>query len=842
MIYWKKQTAAILAVLLMIPAGAGPAMPVSAAEGAAAFSQEEAADTGTFYGDGKEAEITAGTEINGSGDAGLSDLPDSAGEEPDGGSVPGEEGELTPSDPAGGESGEGGENDNTDGGTSGEMTDPSGDGSLPGQETDPSAGELPAGEEVPSGEEISADPETAAQEAQDAAEDVSAEEEETEEEDAEEESEPVVSYRVSVSTQGWLSDVSSGKWTGSTSTSTYLEALSVSIKENEDLGIQYRVRLADSGWTGWAADGAEAGASGSGRKLEAVQIRLTGTKKNEYDVYYSLYAAGFGWMNWASGGASAGTAAIGAAARKIKICLVKKGDPAPAQISDISASYAATGVSYKGYQNGTGWLSSYVSNGAVFTGSAVLGQLRVLLKHPGCDGNIQYRVSLSGTGWQSWTSPGTSAGIKNKTIQGLQIRLTGELAAKYNVWYCVNVQGYGWLNWTSNGTTAGALSLSRGIRNIRIRILPKGVKAPANYGKFALAGFSSQKLSYSAYLPGIGWTAEYSSGKTCGKAGSNRRIEALKISLPSQKIAGSISYMGMVQDVGWESSWSRDGAVSGLEGQKKRYEAVKIKLTGEIASYYDIWYRVYVQDMGWMGWTRNGQTAGSQDLSLRMEAVQIKITGKGCAAPGSTDRPFKNGDRSAEFVKKTSRVLQLYVPMVWQKPELPTGCESVALTMALKSYGFGLEKTTIADDYLPYGFDFVTTYVGDPRTTNGQSVMAPGLVTAADNFLKAKGSKSRGHEITGTSFAGLYKQLEKGRPVIIWITSYMRQPVILNSRIYNGKTYYWYGEEHCVVLYGYDKNKGKVFIADPLSGLVTRSASAIEDIYNKSGKCAVVIY
>ena len=43
------------------------------------------------------------------------------------------------------------------------------------------------------------------------------------------------------------------------------------------------------------------------------------------------------------------------------------------------------------------------------------------------------------------------------------------------------------------------------------------------------------------------------------------------------------------------------------------------------------------------------------------------------------------------------------VPCCSQYPELPTGCESVALTNLLNYYGFGLGKTIIADYYLPKG-------------------------------------------------------------------------------------------------------------------------------------------
>lgn len=54
------------------------------------------------------------------------------------------------------------------------------------------------------------------------------------------------------------------------------------------------------------------------------------------------------------------------------------------------------------------------------------------------------------------------------------------------------------------------------------------------------------------------------------------------------------------------------------------------------------------------------------------------------------------------------------VPCYSQYPELPTGCESVALTNLLNYYGFGLGKTIIADYYLPKGSNgnFVTAFDG----------------------------------------------------------------------------------------------------------------------------------
>ncbi len=69
----------------------------------------------------------------------------------------------------------------------------------------------------------------------------------------------------------------------------------------------------------------------------------------------------------------------------------------------------------------------------------------------------------------------------------------------------------------------------------------------------------------------------------------------------------------------------------------------------------------------------------------------------------------------------------LDVPFVYQEPELPTGCESVALTMLLLYEGFDLEKTTIADDYLLYSEngDFSEGYIGDPYSCEGAGCFPP---------------------------------------------------------------------------------------------------------------------
>lgn len=192
-------------------------------------------------------------------------------------------------------------------------------------------------------------------------------------------------------------------------------------------------------------------------------------------------------------------------------------------------------------------------------------------------------------------------------------------------------------------------------------------------------------------------------------------------------------------------------------------------------------------------------------------------------------------------VKKTQKKV-ISMKNIRQNPQLPTGCESVALTIVLRHYGFSLSKTTIASRYLPRsGSNFVTAFWGNPFSGSGGGIYAPGLTRTANKYLKAKKSSKHAYDLTGIRFSDLYTYLDNNIPVIVWNSMYMRNPVAVHSYRYGGKTWRFYRSEHCVVLCGYDKKNKKVLINDPLSGLVWRKMSSFERIYNKLGKMAVVI-
>lgn len=251
--------------------------------------------------------------------------------------------------------------------------------------------------------------------------------------------------------------------------------------------------------------------------------------------------------------------------------------------------------------------------------------------------------------------------------------------------------------------------------------------------------------------------------------------------------------------------------------------------------------------------TSEASTSEAKEESTSASTSEAKEEEK--AATGETEigiaserfellpEPMDLPEGAGEVVTEGKRVYVKDVPELIQTPELPTGCESVALTIVLRSMGFELEKTDIAKNYLAMGTDMATSYVGDPFSKNGAGCFPPAIVNAANKYLEEKKDKRTAHNITGESIDDLREYIDNGLPVILWSSMYMADPAKSGgSYTYQGQTYQWYRSEHCVVLYGYDKGKDVYLVSDPLNGYVERDASAFKNIYDSIGKYAVVIY
>ena len=186
------------------------------------------------------------------------------------------------------------------------------------------------------------------------------------------------------------------------------------------------------------------------------------------------------------------------------------------------------------------------------------------------------------------------------------------------------------------------------------------------------------------------------------------------------------------------------------------------------------------------------------------------------------------------------------VPCYSQYPELPTGCESVALTNLLNYYGFGLGKTIIADYYLPKGSNgnFVTAFDGNPRRSSGglMGCVAPAITIAGNNFLRAAGSGNQAKDVSFSSISSIKNRLTCGQPVEMWNTEWGSWPGgRYAARWYNGHSYGLWGGNHAVVLKGYDDEQGIVYLSDSINGNVTRNAQVFFGTWQQMDSQAVVI-
>lgn len=245
------------------------------------------------------------------------------------------------------------------------------------------------------------------------------------------------------------------------------------------------------------------------------------------------------------------------------------------------------------------------------------------------------------------------------------------------------------------------------------------------------------------------------------------------------------------------------------------------------------------------GGKQTSETAGEKGKMTEAEEEEAtdQDTSEMVIENGELEEMAPEGTRPVPEENDKSYVL-LEMESINQNPELPTGCESVALTIVLNYFDFSLEKTTIADKYLLFDENnFAAGYMGDPHTEEGAGVFPPGLVDTADHFLVENGSPKRAFDLTGTDFSDLYDYVAEGIPVIVWNSMYMMEPIPTSEVCeYEGRMYQWFNNEHCVVFCGFDKEENVVFVQDPLEGLVERDAEEFERYYDTLGKNAMIIH
>ncbi len=197
------------------------------------------------------------------------------------------------------------------------------------------------------------------------------------------------------------------------------------------------------------------------------------------------------------------------------------------------------------------------------------------------------------------------------------------------------------------------------------------------------------------------------------------------------------------------------------------------------------------------------------------------------------------------------------VPMILQNPELPTGCESTAAAMLLQAYGYEVSKTDFANA-LPksqlhqyngrvYAAHPNEAFIGNPFTGGADFGVFAGVVTdTMQSLIDAADGEHIAKDITGADEATILSLLDREVPICIWATMSM-VPVregssgwyLMDGDTYTDTWFSWPGNEHCLVLVGYDDQT--VTVHDPLKGVVTYNRSTFFTRYNDLGQQAVIL-
>lgn len=201
------------------------------------------------------------------------------------------------------------------------------------------------------------------------------------------------------------------------------------------------------------------------------------------------------------------------------------------------------------------------------------------------------------------------------------------------------------------------------------------------------------------------------------------------------------------------------------------------------------------------------------------------------SCPSKTN-PAVHSSLSAASSKST--YISLSVPLLLQNPELPTGCEATAAAMLLGAYGYEEDKSLLADR-LPrtsgekrgdrlYALHPQDGFLGNPFTINGYGVFPRILADTCQDSINAANGGETAVALSNATAKEILVLIDSGKPVCVWTTQDLR-PIeyrtgwyILRDGVYTDEYFRWPGNEHCVVLIGYDADI--VTVHDPMKGIV----------------------
>ena len=249
--------------------------------------------------------------------------------------------------------------------------------------------------------------------------------------------------------------------------------------------------------------------------------------------------------------------------------------------------------------------------------------------------------------------------------------------------------------------------------------------------------------------------------------------------------------------------------------------------------------------------TTTTATETKKDTSSQATTTE---TSKGDESSTTTTSSTETTTQSSSEPKNSNRVI-LDVKNIQQKPELPKGSEITCATMVLNYCGFNVTKMDMLK-YLPIaeapdanGVWVMQdeAYVGNPKSDTGYGCFYSVLGKALENYFKAENNTDYTVEYPDVhDFVELYEEIDKGNPVIVWVTTDMTNSKLSEK---GWKTeflddYHCVINSHCLVLIGYDKEKSTAIFSDPLNpnNTVEYPSKTVDDVFEQMTKQALVLH
>ncbi len=200
------------------------------------------------------------------------------------------------------------------------------------------------------------------------------------------------------------------------------------------------------------------------------------------------------------------------------------------------------------------------------------------------------------------------------------------------------------------------------------------------------------------------------------------------------------------------------------------------------------------------------------------------------------------------------KIIESFVPveLIFQKPELPNGCEITSLTTVLNYYGYPIDKVTLSDKFLPmkpfyrkdgklYGPHPDEAFSGNPRDGSGFYVFAGPTAKAGNDYIKSVGGEHAITDLTGSSRETIIDYVEQGVPVVIWVTLDLGAPNFNYSWLLDdsGEEYPALLNLHSVAISGI--NGDQFSVMDPLKGNVMYDVNSLFESYESIGSRALVV-